>query len=93
VFNDPGRLENLRQSLACFAQQTWPYKEAVVINDTSLDVHRAVHGVRAIRIKAKYLGELKNLALYNAAGRMVLPVAGRLRVCPGIYQLSHAAAQ
>jgi glycosyltransferase involved in cell wall biosynthesis len=71
VFNDPSRIENLQQALACFAQQTWPYKECLIINSTGIAI--GAPGVRVIDIKAKYLGELKNLALYNALGEWCFP--------------------
>jgi hypothetical protein len=73
VFNDLSRLQNLYEALRCYRYQTWPYKEAVVINATSFDLAPLVPEARVLNVKAKYLGELKNLALYNALGEWCFP--------------------
>lgn len=73
VFSDISRLQNLKNALACFAQQTWPYKECVVVNSTGVYLPEEVKGLRVFNIKAKFLGELKNLAVYNALGEWCFP--------------------
>lgn len=73
VLNDPGRLVNARHALGQFAKQQWPYKELVVINATDHVFDTGLENVRVFSIKAKFLGELKNLALYNAKGEWCLP--------------------
>jgi hypothetical protein len=81
IFNDPGRVENLRQAVACFAQQSWPYKECLIINGTCLKLPSAPD-VRVINVKARYLGEYKNLALYNATGEWCFPWPDDCEVAP-----------
>jgi hypothetical protein len=56
-----------------YATQKWPYKEAVVVNSTDLELETQAPNVRIINIKARFLGELKNLALYNAKGEWCFP--------------------
>jgi hypothetical protein len=72
VFNDGSRLSNLQHAIACFHQQSWPYKECVIVNSTGVSLGE-FPATRVIDIKAKFLGELKNLALYNALGEWCFP--------------------
>ena len=73
----------MRSALTFYGQQTWPYKEAVVINGTDLDIPNELASQRTFKIKAKYLGELKNLALYNATGEWCFPWLDDCRYAPG----------
>lgn len=82
VFNDPNRLQNLYEALRCFRYQSWPYKEAVVINATSVELAPLVPEARVLSILARYPGELKNLALYNAKGEWCFPWPDDCEIAP-----------
>lgn len=71
VFTDVTRRELVDQAIECWRLQDWPYKEMLVINATSRPFISG--GVRVINIVARHLGELKNLAVYNAHGEWCFP--------------------
>ncbi len=71
VFTDVTRRDLVDQAIECWRQQDWPYKEMLVINATGRPFISG--GVRVINIVARYLGELKNLAVDNAQGEWCFP--------------------
>lgn len=83
VFNDPSQLGQLHMVLGQFGQQTWPYREAVLINATGAPFDSNTDRVRVFNLKARYLGELKNLALYNALGEWCFPWPLDCKYSPG----------
>jgi hypothetical protein len=82
VLTDPARIPNVHHALNQFDQQRWPYRELVLINSTDSEFTSAVPNVRVFNVKAKFLGELKNLSVYNAKGEWCLPWPDDVKVSP-----------
>lgn len=58
-------------AIRCFGEQTWPFRKMLVVNGTGSSWD--LPGIEQIQVKARHLGELKNIALYNAQGEWCLP--------------------
>lgn len=72
------RLEFAKRSIRCFADQTYPNKELVIVNEGPVEYQHQLEAelsglpARTIWLKGSYtLGELRNIAIYASSGDII----------------------
>jgi glycosyltransferase involved in cell wall biosynthesis len=73
-----GRFDFAKRSIRCFADQTYPNKELVIVNEGPTEYQHQIESTleglsaRVIWLKGKYtLGELRNISIYAASGDVI----------------------